>query len=714
MSAPINHLQEFPMPSLKLHEFMRQEHDAILNEWGRQNRDAVESARHLSEQDLRNNLPKLLEAIAERSEQAEWWPSLAHLADDGPVIHAEQRWRLGFSLEEMTREYGLLRAVILRKLAPLIDEISAEELVFLNQTLDLAITEGVNNFVSRANRVLKDEQERLQVTLESIGDGVISTDADRKISYVNPAAEAIIGYAAKDMMGQPVDTVLVALDEETKHPLKSLAQVATESGALAAHDTEINLRRADGSSVPAEEVASPLRDSNGDFMGVVITFRDVSKVRALTMQLSYQASHDVLTDLPNRSLLIDRLELELAHAERNNYRLAVLYLDLDLFKDVNDMLGHAAGDQLLIKVARRLQKSVRKTDTVCRVGGDEFIILLSEFDDLDFVSDLCSKIIRRVKSPYRIGSEAVDISTSVGVSVFPEDGQDPHVLMKNADIAMCQAKSLGRNGVQFYTPEMNQQASERRKLQTDLRAALSAEQLFLHFQPQVSLLTGKPIGAEALLRWRHPRLGMIAPARFIPVAEHNREIMIAIGHWALEEACRQARSWLDAGHPPMRISVNISVVQLRQDTLVSHITRALERYQLPADLLQLELTESVIMSDVNGAAERVRALEEIGVRISIDDFGTGYSSLSYLKDLPVDELKIDKSFVSDVNTSLDKAAIVQAVIQLGQSLNLRVVAEGVEDQRTVDFLTAHGCESAQGFYFNKAMAADAFERQYFA
>ncbi len=567
--------------SYDLPEFLRSEAEPILQEWECKAREVTPTARDLPSKELRDSLPFILANIAEHAKEARDWDSVPKVSQNGARSHAEHRWNWGFTLTEVTREYGILRTIILKRLSPRISELTTEELVYLFGALDDAVVESVKTYVSISRR-----------------------------------------------------------------------------------------------------------------------------------KLEYLATHDSLTGLPNRALLIDRLAQELAHAERNGEGIALMYLDLDLFKEVNDLLGHTAGDDLLKQVAERLQACVRRSDTVCRVGGDEFIILLTELEAMDYLSELGAKVASRLRAAFDIDGNTVEVSTSVGISVFPEDGQDPETLIKHADTAMYQAKSLGRNNVQFFAREMNRQATERRELQDDLRNALSARQLSLHFQPQIELATGRVLGAEVLLRWKHPRLGQVPPMRFIPIAEESRDIMISIGDWVLEEACRQARIWLDAGYPPVRMSVNISVMQLRSEALVEHVARVLQHYRLPAKQLQLELTESVLMSDVAGAAEQVRALEKMGVRIAVDDFGTGYSSLSYLKDLPVDELKIDQSFVHDISTDPDKAAIVIAVIRMGQSLNLRVIAEGVEDERAVAFLSANGCEGAQGYYYGKPVSPGRFEGQF--
>lgn len=701
-------------PSLQLHVFLRAEHEAILRDWERVDRASLSPARALATKELRNNVPTILDAIADQAERSLRAEGTAELPREGSRLHAEQRWRLGLSLEDVTREYGLLRAVILRKLVPRVGELPAGALVFLNHALDEAIVQGVMTYVASANRKLEDERERLQVTLRSIGDGVVSTDAHGHVTYMNPAAENMCGWSRDEAHGHPVSEVVVALDEETLAPTKSLTEVAATSGDLSRHAGEIVLRARDGALLPAEEVAAPLHDADGRFLGVVTTFRDVSSMRALTAELGYLATHDSLTGLPNRALLKDRLTQEVAHAERNGSRLALLYLDLDLFKDVNDTLGHAAGDELLKQVSVRLQGCVRRTDTVSRLGGDEFVVLLTEFASLAYLSELGAKIAERLSASYAIRADKVEISASVGISVFPEDGSDAETLMKHADTAMYHAKAHGRDNVQFFAAQMNKRALARRELQGDLRSAATHGQFRLHFQPQIALDSGVLVGAEALLRWRHPRLEWISPAQFIPIAEENREIMLSIGNWVLEEACRQASAWRDADLPALRISVNVSLVQLRHEGLLDHVDALLRRFGLPPEQLQLELTEAVLMSDSAGAQERVRALKKMGIGIAVDDFGLGCSCLSHLKALPVDELKIDQSFVQGMASDPDKAAIAHAVVAMGQNLGVRVIAEGVENQDTAKRLNAQGCAGAQGYFYSPAVAADEFARRFLA
>ncbi|MCL7944703.1 EAL domain-containing protein [Marinobacter sp. ATCH36] len=698
----------------RLHEFLRQEQEAILEDWRALGKRRINASRDLSDELQRNRVPELLESIAASAEKVSTSTYPAKLPGKWPKHHAEQRWELGFTLEETTREYGLLRMAIFKRLIPQIETMPTEEVGFLNEALDEAIVEAVNNYVAKANRRLASERERLDVTLQSIGDGVVSTGPDGIINYINPAAQSILSCSLEEALGQPVNSVMVTLDETTRERLKCAALCATENGQITHRGPDILLQRADGKLIPAEETAAPLRDARGEFIGAVTTFRDISKERSLRQRLGYLSAYDALTGLPNRALFVDRLYKTLVKAEHDELGVAVLHLDLDQFKDANDTLGRSGGDNLLKKVGKRLASCIDRSDTVSHVGSDEFILFLSDVEHKDYVSGLCDKLQERIGHPFKIRGQDVHISVSIGISTYPDDGLDPNALLKHAETATKQAKAEGRNIGKFFTAQLNQQAEERRHLRAELKKAVAADQLALYFQPQICLSSGKAEGAEALLRWEHPELGQVSPGRFIPVAEQHGELMLEIGDWVLKEACRQARAWDDAGHAPLRISVNVSLVQLRHDTLVSRIEELLSLYQLRPAQLQLELTESLLMTDIAGATDRVRALKALGVGVSVDDFGTGYSSLSYLQELPVDELKIDQSFLRGITSNQEKAAIVKAIISLGESLPLRILAEGVEDRHTADFLRGIGCESAQGFLYSKAIAPELFEAQYLA
>ncbi len=701
------------VPSLPLDKFLRQEHETVLREWESLDRQTLASARELTSEELRNNVPEILTDLADQYGCSSDKTRHIDFPQQGPRLHAQDRWKLGFSLEEVTREYGLLRVVLLQLLFSRLDELPEGDLVFLNEAVDMAIVESVTTYVAKANSLLQSERERLQVTLISIVDGVVSTDAEGRITFLNPAAERISGWPEAEAVGRPVDEVLVILDEVTREKRNSTTLRAIDLDEPQHSGGSILLRRYDGELLPIEKHAAPLRDNRGQNQGAVVTFRDISEIRLLTAELSYLAFHDPLTSLPNRALLFERLTQDLAYAERYNISLALLYLDLDLFKQINDVLGHGVGDELLRQVAERLLGCVRRTDTVSRLGGDEFAVLLTNFDRQTFPDELATKIAKRLSDPFVLNQETVNISTSIGISLFPEDGQDAGTLLKHADTAMYQAKAGGRDRIQFFAPEMNRRATERHELEKDLRTAIAQDQLSLYFQPQIATGSGQMIGAEALLRWHHPQKGLIPPDRFIPVAEESGQLMVSIGNWVIEKACVQARAWLDGGHPPVRISVNVSIAQLRDEEFPSYVEKLLQHYRLTSDLLQIELTESIIMSDIAGASERVKKIKDLGIHIAIDDFGTGYSSLSYLKDLPVHELKIDQSFVHNIRTDVNSAAIVQAIIRMAQSLRLRVIAEGVENQETMDFLVQNKCEGVQGYYFSEPIASAAFEAQFF-
>ncbi|WP_324780969.1 bifunctional diguanylate cyclase/phosphodiesterase [Thiobacillus sedimenti] len=432
------------------------------------------------------------------------------------------------------------------------------------------------------------------------------------------------------------------------------------------------------------------------------TVQDITAGKMAEAQISELAYHDALTGLNNRFSLQSQLEQALAMAHREQRALAVIFLDLDRFKAINDTLGHAMGDRLLQEVARRLRDSVRESDIVARLGGDEFVVALTEIDDVTTAARVAEKILHALAQTYRIDGEALHSTASIGLAFYPGDGEDGETLMKNADAAMYHAKSSGRNNIQFFTAEMNQLAMKRLTLDHDLRVAVETRQFALHYQPQVDSVSGRVVGFEALLRWNHPRAGHVPPAEFIPVAEETG-LILPLGEWVLDEACRQLRAWHDAGIADIVLSVNLSAHQLRAFVLLTHISRALQKYGLKGSDLELEITESVAMHDPDVSVRQLKALRELGVRLSIDDFGTGYSSLSYLKLLPIHTLKLDKSFVHDIETDSNDVAICTATIALAHSLGLAVIAEGVETEAQRQLLAAHHCDCMQGYLFSKPL-----------
>jgi diguanylate cyclase (GGDEF)-like protein len=420
--------------------------------------------------------------------------------------------------------------------------------------------------------------------------------------------------------------------------------------------------------------------------------------------LLHQANHDVLTGLPNRSLLKDRLQHALAQSRRDGRRVAVIFIDLDNFKDVNDSLGHNVGDELLKMLASRLLGILRESDTVARLGGDEFVILLEDFANSHDLDAVVQKTFEAITQPCEISQQRIYPGASMGIAVHPGDGDDVDSLMRNADTAMYVAKERGRNDYRFFSSDMNDELHKWIELSNDLRSALEHREFSLHYQPKVRLDDGQLAGMEALIRWSHPRLGMVSPATFIPVAE-KCGLIGAIGQWVLNEACRQARAWLDDGLDPGRVAVNLSAIQCQGTQLPNEIRHILQAHGLSGEHLEVEITESIVMADTAESIRAFWALRDMGVRVSVDDFGTGYSSLSYLKRLPVDNLKIDKSFIDDIETDRNDEEIIRAIIAMAHSLNLEVIAEGVETQSQLEHLRATGCDQIQGYYFSRPIPA---------
>jgi diguanylate cyclase (GGDEF)-like protein/PAS domain S-box-containing protein len=544
---------------------------------------------------------------------------------------------------------------------------------------------------------LFEEKERAQVTLNSIGDAVLSTDLSGKVTYLNLLAERMTGWSCAEAAGRPLAEVFNIIDGETREAAQNPVELAVQQGKTVPLPSNCILIRRDGFESPIADSAAPIHDRGGQITGAVIVFRDVSVERAMSLQLSHMAQYDVLTDLPNRTLLNDRLTQAIASARRHDAGLAVLFVDLDRFKQINDSFGHAMGDALLQSVAHRLLACVRTSDTVSRLGGDEFVILLSELDHVEDAVIAANKVLSALAAPHRVAQHDLDVTVSIGVSTFPFDGQDAETLIKNADTAMYHAKENGRNNYQFFEQGMNDRAVGRQVLEGSLRHAL---EFVLHFQPKVNLETGAITGSEALIRWLHPDRGLVPPAQFVPIAEDSG-LILPIGQWVLREACRQARAWLDGGLGPMPVAVNISTLEFRSKHFLEGIRAILLETGLPPHFLELELTESVLMQHPESTVSVLRALKSIGVRLAVDDFGTGYSSLSYLRRFPIDVLKLDRSFVHDIaSPETNDASIVSAVITMGKSLKYRVIAEGVETEEQLAFLQAHRCDEGQGFYFS--------------
>jgi diguanylate cyclase (GGDEF)-like protein/PAS domain S-box-containing protein len=553
--------------------------------------------------------------------------------------------------------------------------------------------------------------------LEAAPDALVLVDEAGDIVLVNDLAERLFGYRRDELLLKPVQMLV-----PWSYRGAGAADLATYASGLRLHPMRsgpelFGLRR-DGTEFPVEISLSPLASQKG--MLVIIAIRDISarkraeaernhliKERALYAEISRLARQDALTGLPNRTVLHDRLSTAIESANRHGHRLGVVFLDLDRFKHVNDSLGHSAGDCLLRSVAGRLRASVRRTDTVSRQGGDEFVILLSEVKHREDVAKAVSKVMEAVAVPHLVGSQELAVTASIGIAVYPDDGEDVETLIKHADTAMYHAKDHGRDNYQFFTPQMNALIVERRALEGSLRRALKRREFLLHYQPKVDLVTGNMIGAEALIRWRHPERGIVRPQSFVPIAEESG-LIVPIGQWVLREACRQAREWQAAGLRPVPVAVNISALEFRGRGFVDGVRQILDDTRLDPRLLELELTESVLMESPASTAEMLWELKAMGVRLAVDDFGTGYSSLSYLMYFPIDALKVDQLFVHEITAEEDTSPIITAVIAMGKSLKQRIIAEGVETEAQLAFLRAQHCEEGQGFHFSHPLPADQF------
>jgi diguanylate cyclase (GGDEF)-like protein/PAS domain S-box-containing protein len=572
-----------------------------------------------------------------------------------------------------------------------------------------AFERAMRNVVERevARRELFIEKERAQVTLNSIGDAVLSTDLSGKVTYMNSVAEHMTGWRMEEAAGHALKEVFQIIDGVTHKPSPNPMELAIQQNRSVGLTANCILIRRDGYESSIEDSAAPIHDRDGQVTGAVIVFHDVSMARAMVLEMSHLAQHDVLTDLPNRSMLNDRITQAISLARRYQNQLALLFLDLDGFKRINDSLGHSVGDKLLQSIATRLLTCVRKSDTVSRQGGDEFVILLPEITRAADAAVSALKILAELKKMHSVGEHALCITGSIGISAYPENGEDAETLIKNADTAMYHAKECGRDNWQFYRPDMSLQAVERQSLEGQLRYAIERQELLLHYQPKVNLATGAVTGVEALVRWQHPQRGLLFPDQFLTIAEDSGMI-VAIGGWVLHEACRQTREWLGAGLAAVPIAVNISSLEFRSQHFLESVQEALKDACLEPRYLELELTESVLMRDTVSATEVLGKLKAMGVRLTVDDFGTGYSSLSYLTRFPIEALKLDRSFIRNIIVSSDDAIVASSVISMGNSLKHTVIAEGVENAEQLAFLQLHGCPEGQGYFFSRPAVAQQF------
>jgi diguanylate cyclase (GGDEF)-like protein/PAS domain S-box-containing protein len=572
-----------------------------------------------------------------------------------------------------------------------------------------SLSRALRNAIERkaVENALHVEKERALVTLNSIGDAVLCTDISGKVSYLNLVAESMTGWRREDAIGQPLATVFRIIDGTTREPARNPLEMAVEENRTVGLTVNCILIPRDGIEIAIEDSAAPIHDRAGRVIGAVIVFHNVGAARAMSLEVTHAAQHDILTKLPNRVLLNDRISQAIALARRQHRPIAVMFLDLDHFKAINDSLGHAAGDELLRSVSKRLVADVRRSDTVSRQGGDEFVVLLSEITRAEDAAASANKILASLAAPHSIGGKDQNVNLSLGISIYPEDGEDPETLIQNADMAMYHAKESGRHNFKFFKAEMNLQAVERQSLESSLRRAIEREEFILHYQPKVSLETGEITGVEALIRWQHPDRGLVPPGEFVPVAEQCGLIR-DIGRWVLRESSRQARAWQDAGLPPLPIAVNISACEFRDKSFLESLQNIISETGLEARRLELELKGGALMKDAKSTASILQELKMMGVRLAVDDFGTGYSSLSYLRQFPIDILKIDQSFVQQITADRHDSTIVGAIINIGKSLGQLVVAEGVETREQQSYLKAQKCAEGQGYLFCRPLVATEF------
>ncbi|MNM20581.1 Phytochrome-like protein cph2 [compost metagenome] len=553
----------------------------------------------------------------------------------------------------------------------------------------------------------KEAEEKLRLSatvLEHIADGVMVVDAHGIIVTVNPAFTQITGYTEAEAVGRHS-----SLTRSARHDEGFYQAMWDELKASGFWRGEIWHQRKNGELYLEWLTISAVRDTHATTTHYVGVFSDITLIKESQEKLDHMAHHDPLTALPNRLLFHDRLQHALLRAARDDEQLAVLFIDLDRFKNVNDTLGHHVGDELLQKVAGQLTARLREGDTLARLGGDEFIVLLERIDGEYGATQVAEKLVTMFEQPFTVAGHELFVTCSVGISLYPDDALDLNMLIRNADVAMYQAKARGRNGYRFYAPSMTGEGVERLRLETFLRRSIEKHEIFLNYQPQVEIDTGRLVGVEALVRWNHPELGLVPPARFIPLAEDSGFIN-QLGKWVLDEACRQMMRWQAQGLRVPKMAVNLSVKQFERGSIAGMVADILQETGLEPQRLQLEVTESVIMN-TGDALGFINDLHAIGVGLAIDDFGTGYSSLAYLKQLPVQTLKIDRSFIKDISTDVNDEAIAIAIIQLGKSMQLSVIAEGVETEEQAAFLLRHGCKLAQGYFYSRpVLAQDMLER----
>jgi len=550
-----------------------------------------------------------------------------------------------------------------------------------------------------------DAQKLLATSVfQNTAEAIVVTDPDATVISVNPAFTAITGYGADEVVG--LTPRILKSDHNSPEFYSALWQTLLSTGQW---QGELWNRRKNGEAFLAWQTITAVRDPSGNLVRFVSVFNDITELHHKDQHIRHQAFHDALTGLPNRSLLQDRLDHAIEIARRETRQLAVMFIDLDRFKVVNDSLGHDVGDSLLVTVTSRLKECMRRSDTIARLGGDEFVVVLSDFAAASEVAEVAEKIVASVMQPLELKGHEVHVGASIGIALYPQDGNDVTSLMKGADTAMYRAKDAGRSTYRFFDAKVDGETVERLKMEAALRHAVENHEFELYYQPKIDLKSGAISGAEALIRWNNPERGLVPPDRFIPLAEETG-LILPIGDWVVDEACRQLAAWRDRGVPPVRVAVNVSARQFMNDRFYERVAKLLKQYDLAPEMLEVELTESTVMADPERAIRQLQKLRDIGLAVSVDDFGTGYSSLSYLKKLPLNTIKIDRSFVRHLDLESDNAAIVRAILGLGAALGMSAIAEGVETEGEELYLQNVGCDVAQGFKYSKPVPAIDFEQ----